>query len=111
MRRRTIGRLPYWAIAVLLAGLTMGLIFLGFSVGFGVYSFFFLAVPFGLAVWYMVEYSGFENAAAGVASHPAVPFPPEDAFEDPVIEADLFDSLDDVDREAVVAEQTPPPAP
>ncbi|MGD0719348.1 MAG: hypothetical protein ABSA15_07230 [Thermoplasmata archaeon] len=109
MRRGTIGRLPYWAIAVILAGLTIGLIFLGFSVGFGDYSFFFLAVPFGLAAWYMVEYSALD-AAAGSSAHAAVPFPPEDAFEDPVVEADLFDSLNEADRDAVV-ENSPPPAP
>lgn len=112
MARLTIGRLPYWAMAVVLAGLTFGLIFLGFWFGLGAYSFILLAIPLALAIWYMAEYASHAATAPGITDGSAADsFPPEDAFDDPVVEADLFDSLDEADQEAVAAQSSPPTSP
>lgn len=110
MARLTIGRLPYWAIAVILAGLTFGVIYFGSRFGLGDYSFVLLVVPIGLAVWYMAEYAGTVAASEPEVAPASAGFPPEESFEDPVVEADLFDSLDDTDQATVTAE-VPPSSP
>ncbi|MFZ0699143.1 MAG: hypothetical protein WAN74_03000 [Thermoplasmata archaeon] len=108
MTRLTIGRLPYWAMAVLLAALTFGLIYLGFGLGLGLYSFALLLLPVGLAVWYMAEYSATAIVAPPAAIDPTAPAPPPESFDDPVIEADLFDSFTETAPEPEAAEKAPP---
>nr|ATZ76217.1 membrane protein [uncultured euryarchaeote] len=109
MTRLTIGRLPYWAMAVLLGALTFGIIYLGFRIGLGLYSFVLLLLPIGLAVWYMAEYSVTEAVAPPAAIDPTVSAPPAEAFDDPVVEADLFDSLLETEPRAEAGTQDPPP--
>lgn len=107
----TIGRLPYWGIAILLAAITFGPIFLGFRGGLGLYSYIFLVIPVALAVWYMAEYARAMSATEPSPVPPTAPFPPEESFEDPVVEADLFDSLGEADQATVAAEGAPPSPP
>ncbi len=108
MTRLTIGRLPYWAMAVFLAALTFGVIYLGFLIGLGLYSFALLLLPIGLAVWYMAEYSATAAVAPPAAIDPAASMPPPETFDDPVIEADLFDSLAETEPRPEAGTQDPP---
>ena len=108
MGRLTIGRLPYWTMAVLLAGLTLALIFLGFRLGLGLYSFSLLAIPVALMVWYMAEYSTTQVAALPATTAPPSPASTSEAFDDPVIEADLFDSVNEPDSGTPAVEKAPP---
>ncbi len=108
MTRLTIGRLPYWVMAVLLAALTFGVIYLGFRIGLGLYSFALLLLPIGLAVWYMAEYSTTAAVAPPPTVDPAASMAPPETFDDPVIEADLFDSLAETEPRPEAGEPDPP---
>jgi len=84
-------------VAVLIGALTMGVVVLGRYLDLGVYGLLLLAVPIAVAVAYLVWYSRLPyeppapRARPASMAAPAGPVPDE-PFEDPVEEADRFDS-------------------
>ena len=79
--------------AVLLGALSLGLVYLGRSWGFGLYTLLLLIVPIALAVGYLAWYRTlpYEPSQRRVAPAPRPTATPEEPFEDPVEEADRLD--------------------
>lgn len=101
--RSSFSLLSLPVVAVLLAALALGLIFLGRTYGLGVVTFALLSVPIALAVLYLAWYRTLpyeppvRSPRAEVLDEEGEA-PVDEPFDDPVEEADRFESgIDDHD--------------
>ena len=103
-------------VAVLIGALTAGVVVLGRWLNLGVYGLLLLAVPIAIALAYLVWYSKLPYEPPTPRARPAAPgaaaeATPDEPFEDPVEEADRYETElkdeGDVDDE----ESPPPPSP
>jgi len=80
-------------VAVLLGALSLALIYLGRSWGFGLFTLLLLIVPIALAVGYLAWYRTlpYEPFQRRVTPAPRPAATPDEPFEDPVEEADRLD--------------------
>ncbi|HTT45970.1 MAG TPA: hypothetical protein VMH38_08190 [Thermoplasmata archaeon] len=99
-------------VAVLLGALSLCLVYLGRSWGFGLYTLLLLIVPIALAVGYLAWYRTlpYEPSQRRMtpAPHPAAA--PEEPFEDPVEEADRLDQGKGAEGTEVPAEDADVPS-
>jgi len=102
-------------VAVLLGALSLVLVYLGRSWGFGDYTLLLLIVPIALAVGYLAWYRTlpYEPAQRRVTAAPRPAAAADEPFEDPVEEADRLDQEEGSEgtEAPAVDSDTPPVVP
>jgi len=95
MTTRPFSLLSFPVVTVLLAGLTLGLLVLGFYWGLGRATIFLLAIPIALAVVYLAWYRTLPYVPPRPVTGDGSSAEDGEPFEDPVEEADRLDTAKD----------------